>query len=99
MRPARFRIHIRSSTARASATSRYISRRSSVDRPRSAPRVPERAADFNPVVVLDPAVLGPAAFGAAAFGAAAGALAVFDLAARLDPVAADAERGVTAIRS
>src|SRR3954453_11747976 len=39
MRPARLRIHIRSSAARASATSRYISRRSAGVRPRSAPSV------------------------------------------------------------
>src|SRR5512141_2327790 len=35
--PARLRIHMRSSTARATAISRYISTRSSRDRPRSAP--------------------------------------------------------------
>src|SRR5215212_12038434 len=35
--PARLRIHIRSSTARVIAISRYISTRSSAARPRSAP--------------------------------------------------------------
>src|SRR3954470_2030280 len=39
IRPARFSTHIRSSTARARATRRYISRRSSGVRPRSAPSV------------------------------------------------------------
>src|SRR6476660_4907843 len=38
IRPARLSTHMRSSTARASATSRYISTRSASDSPRLAPR-------------------------------------------------------------
>src|SRR5688500_43149 len=40
MRPARLRIHMRSSSARASATKRYISTRSASVRPTEAARLP-----------------------------------------------------------
>src|SRR3954471_17421544 len=51
-RPARFRTHIRSSTARASATVRYMARRSSSVRPADAARGLVAVLRPSPVTVI-----------------------------------------------